>query len=162
MKLVSARVTHFRSVDDSGEFSLEDLTCLVGKNEAGKTAILQAFAGLNPHPATPFQYERERDYPKRFLARYDERHPDSDPDVIVTKWELSDDTVARIKSKFGDKAVTGNKITICRGYEDKSTRWTLPIDHEAAVEHLIATSNFSAPELSQIGSPETLMNLSPS
>jgi len=25
------------------------LTCLVGKNEAGKTAVLQAIAGLNPH-----------------------------------------------------------------------------------------------------------------
>ena len=81
MKLKSVRVQNFRSVEDSGEFTVEHLTCLVGKNEAGKTAILQAIEGLNPHKASPFKFEIERDYPKRYLARYDERHPD-EPAVV--------------------------------------------------------------------------------
>jgi hypothetical protein len=40
MKLISAHVTNFRSVENSGEFSVEQVTCLVGKNEADKSATL--------------------------------------------------------------------------------------------------------------------------
>jgi predicted ATP-dependent endonuclease of OLD family len=102
MKLRTVRVQNFRSVEDSGEFSVEHQTCLVGKNEAGKTAILQALAGLNPHPATPFAYDIERDYPKRFLARYRERHPDSDAIVATTTWAIEDNESALIEAELGE------------------------------------------------------------
>jgi predicted ATP-dependent endonuclease of OLD family len=59
MKLLSFRVTNYRSVEDSGEVPADSLVCLVGKNEAGKTAILQALAGLNPHPSTSRTFDRE-------------------------------------------------------------------------------------------------------
>ena len=52
MRLDKVRVTNFRSVEDSGEFDVGEVLCLVGKNEAGKSAVEQALAGLNPHPAT--------------------------------------------------------------------------------------------------------------
>lgn len=42
MQLKKIRVTNFRSVDDSEEFEVDPVTCLVGKNEAGKSAILLA------------------------------------------------------------------------------------------------------------------------
>jgi AAA15 family ATPase/GTPase len=53
MILKNVHVENFRSVEDSGEFELGQVLCLVGKNEAGKTAVVQALAGLNPHPSTP-------------------------------------------------------------------------------------------------------------
>ena len=37
MKLVKARVENYRSAEDTEEFELNQMTCLVGKNEAGKT-----------------------------------------------------------------------------------------------------------------------------
>lgn len=63
MKLKTINVTNFRSVENSGELKLDGVTCLVGKNESGKSALLQAIAGLNPDPLTPFAYDKERDYP---------------------------------------------------------------------------------------------------
>ena len=48
MKLTRVRVQDYRSVEDSEEFEIGDLTCLVGKNEAGKTALLNAMRGLRP------------------------------------------------------------------------------------------------------------------
>lgn len=62
MKLKKARITNFRSVEDSGEFDVFDLLCLVGKNEAGKSAIQQALGGINLHPSTPLPYDIERDH----------------------------------------------------------------------------------------------------
>lgn len=74
MQLQKVHVTNFRSVDNSEEFTVGPVTCLVGKNEAGKSAILLALAALNPHPATPAVFNKERDYPRRLLTQYEERH----------------------------------------------------------------------------------------
>jgi len=57
MKLTKVRVQNYRSVEDSEEFEIGDLTCLVGKNEAGKTALLSAMRGLKPSRAG-FGYAR--------------------------------------------------------------------------------------------------------
>ena len=48
MRLTRARVRGYRSVIDSGWFDIEcGKTILVGPNEAGKTAILQALQMCN-------------------------------------------------------------------------------------------------------------------
>jgi predicted ATP-dependent endonuclease of OLD family len=46
MKLTAARITNYKSIIDSTWFTLDDLTCLVGKNESGKTAVLEALERL--------------------------------------------------------------------------------------------------------------------
>ena len=48
MKLKKVHITDFKSIRDSNEFEVGDITCLVGKNESGKTALLQALYRLNP------------------------------------------------------------------------------------------------------------------
>lgn len=158
MELIKARVQNFRSVEDSDEFTLEHAACLVGKNEAGKTAILQALAGLNAHPATPFEYEVERDYPKRYLARYSERHSGNEALVVSTEWEISDETKERLVAEFGEEAVTSKKVTIKRHY-NSGRSWTVPISEKDAIDHLIAGANLSAAEKSQLGSQATSRSL---
>ena len=69
MRLVKARVQGYRSIIDTGYFDVEtDKTILVGPNEAGKTAILQALQKLNP-PEGIDKFDPLRDYPR---AKYDE------------------------------------------------------------------------------------------
>ena len=49
MRLKTARVQNYRSVRDTGEFDVDwDKTILVGINEAGKSAVLQALQHINP------------------------------------------------------------------------------------------------------------------
>jgi predicted ATP-dependent endonuclease of OLD family len=103
MRLIKVQITNFRSAEDSGEFSLDPVTCLVGKNESGKTAILLALAALNPHPATPVTLDKERDYPRRFLTQYAERHGDKGAIVVSTTWTLDPPEIAAIKAEFGDE-----------------------------------------------------------
>lgn len=160
MKLKKIHITNFRSVEDSGEFEVDHIASLVGKNEAGKTAVLQAIAGLNPHPATPVTFEKERDYPKRYLARYDERHPDNDAVVITTTWDLADkDILDPVEAEFGPDAIADfadNEIKILRRYESDAPEWKLPIKVKAATQHLIANANFAAPEKSQIKNADNI------
>jgi len=97
MKLIEAHVTNFRSAEDSEPFSLENITCLVGKNEAGKSAILLALAALNPHPSTPVVFDRERDYPRRHLTAYSQRHKGEEAVAIQTKWKLTDEEIGDVR-----------------------------------------------------------------
>ena len=60
MQLKSFRVQKFRNIEDSGEVKLLDaLTCVVGKNQAGKSALLRALHKFNPHRPEPYDMRRE-------------------------------------------------------------------------------------------------------
>ena len=49
MKLSQVRVQNYRCVRDTGWFEVEQAkTILVGPNEAGKTAVLEALQRINP------------------------------------------------------------------------------------------------------------------
>ena len=64
MLLTRARIRGYRSIKDTGYFDVEDLkTILVGPNESGKTAILQALQKLNK-PDDVADFNPLRDYPR--------------------------------------------------------------------------------------------------
>lgn len=54
MRLSKARVTSYRSIRDTGWFEVEKMkTIMVGSNEAGKTAVLQALQQINAPADVP-------------------------------------------------------------------------------------------------------------
>ena len=64
MRLKRARVQNYRSIRDTGEFKIESSkTIMVGPNEAGKSAILQALQQINA-PNEVKQFDPLRDYPR--------------------------------------------------------------------------------------------------
>lgn len=125
MQLETAHVTHFRSVEDSEVFQIGPVTCLVGKNEAGKSALLMALAALNPHAATPAIFDKERDYPRRHLMQYGQRHPDKDAVAITTTWQMDEDELQEIAEAVG-VGVVSNPVTICRRYGQAIEIGTIP------------------------------------
>ena len=116
MKLKTVHVTNFRSAEDSEKFDVMPLTCLVGKNESGKSAILLALAALNPHEATPSILNKERDYPRRYLTKYDERHSDKHAVVITTEWKLNKAELKQITTSFGEDVLNSKTVTVLRRY----------------------------------------------
>lgn len=136
MKLISARITNFRSIEDSNTFEIGDLTCLVGKNEAGKTAILQAFYGINPFSS--FVYDKTRDYPRRHLSRFDDRHPDGESQVIETHWSLAPTDIKLVSDVYGLDALENNEITISKYIGTNTEYWSIPCDERACPDQLIS------------------------
>lgn len=67
MKLLSFRVTEFRSVTDSGWIDADDVTALIGTNESGKTNLLLPLWKLNP--AKDGEINPTADFPRK---RYSE------------------------------------------------------------------------------------------
>lgn len=144
MELKKVRATNFRSIEDSGWFDVSQVTCLVGKNEAGKSAIVQALAGLNPHSSSPIVYDKERDYPRRHLPEYAERHPEKNATVISTVWKLSKQEVDDIQNDLGENALASDEITVYRRFEDKAPQWDISINYRNVITFFMDDENLSA------------------
>ena len=83
MKLTTVHVREFKSIWDSNLFKVDKVTCLVGKNEAGKTAILQALYRLNPIIEADGVFDVTDDYPRSDVENYQQ-----DIESIVTVQRL--------------------------------------------------------------------------
>lgn len=150
MRLTKARVTNYRSVLDSGEFGLEGTTCLVGKNESGKTTILHALERLNPYDPKRPKLDKDLDYPRAYLSEYAERHPDGDATVIHTTWTLDDADAAALAEELGKDCVKAREVDVSRAYDEDHPKWYFKVDEAAAIRHLLAKHDVKATEKKQL------------
>lgn len=79
MKLIKAHATNYRNIIDSNEVDIGQSTCLVGKNEAGKSAFLKALEGPRSTNKKFTKYDKNKNYPRRHLTEYGKRHHDGKP-----------------------------------------------------------------------------------
>ena len=116
MEIRSARVTHFKSAGDTTQFTVEpDVTCLVGKNESGKTAVLEALYRLKPVPAGHVRgFQGLRDYPRRTFSRDKDQVPNES--VITVTAELAEGEEQELADEFGAGALPSPMIQVERGY----------------------------------------------
>jgi len=92
MRLIQARIQYFKNYVEPQTVSVEsDITSLVGKNESGKTTLLQAIHRVNPaNKAESFNLIQE--YPRWRLARDRRQNPNLESEVepITLTYALDD------------------------------------------------------------------------
>ena len=150
MKLTHVHVTNFRCIDDSNPVEISTRTCLVGKNESGKTAFLKALEGLKSVDSAYTEYSKTENYPRRYLADYDERHVDEEARVIKTIWQLDRGDRDALANEFGADAITGDQVTISKSYGSSGSTWSVPINEAAVLRGLIAHFDLSDEEKAPI------------
>jgi chromosome segregation ATPase len=101
MRLTSARVQKYRSIRDTGWFDVEpQKTIMVGVNEAGKSAALQALQQVNP-PDGVAGFDALRDYPR---SEYNDLSTGAvDPEnveVVSVKFSLDKDDIAKLPAGY--------------------------------------------------------------
>ncbi len=142
MKLASFRVREFRSVWDSGDVGVGEITCLVGKNEAGKTTLLTALNKINPIETNMGDFDADIEYPKKDYGDYQhevETNVRKPAEVISAKFELEDADVGVVEEHFGKGALRSRIVGLTRTYENAS-RYSMDFDEAAALAHKIATA----------------------
>lgn len=159
MKLTHVRIQNFKSILDTGKFSVGELCCLVGKNEAGKTATLSALQSLRPYGEAQTTFDVDEDYPRRYATRYDERHKDGDAEVVRTWWQMSDEAHQKLVDEFGEDAVTSREFEIAKRYKQDGTSWIVPIDEAKAVAHAIELQRLNAAEKKVVDKVSTAKEL---
>lgn len=137
MKLTKVRVELFENVVDSTAVDMEpDVTCLVGKNESGKTAFLRALYRLNPAYERDSKFVPRDDYP-RWRWRRDEREKRVESvKPIWAMFELSDEDLTAVAESFGNGAIPSKQVQAWRTYTNELFL-DADIDEAAVVQHLV-------------------------
>ena len=146
MKLTRVQVTNFRCILDSNPVEIGSTTCLVGKNESGKTAFLKALEGLRPVHSRYGRYKKLEDYPRRFYAEYDERHGGDDAEVVSTVWKLDENDKNDLETRFGAESITGDEVIVSKRYGAADTHWSVPVDETVVLESLVRRHELSEEE----------------
>ena len=144
MQLKSFHIWNYKNIDDSNEIVVDqNVTCFVGKNEAGKTALLQALYRLNP--VEDAEYDEVKDYPRKRLLEYQRKvnaGKEKSAKVITADFELDNDDIAMVAEEFGDCISQGAILTITKRY-DGSKFFGLNIDEQKWIKHYTSNSNLS-------------------
>ena len=154
MKLATVRITNFQSINDSTEFTIGDVTCLVGKNEAGKTALLKALYRLNPLLPEDGTFDPTDDYPRSAVNDYEadvdagRRNP---AQVVVATYALEPSDIAAVTKAFGPHCLRGDAptLTLKKGYSSNRT-FELPVDDNATLQFLVSDAGLPNPLLEQL------------
>jgi predicted ATPase len=117
MKAVRFRVRNFRNIDDSDWIPLEQVTAFVGRNESGKSALLKAFHKFNP--ATPEQYDAQREFPRdRYTRDYVARgSKGADWPVCSVAFALTDELKAQIGNLLESGQGVPTEAIVTRYYD---------------------------------------------
>ena len=129
MNLKSLRVRNYRCIDDSGWVSVDDFTCLIGKNESGKTGFMRAVEKINPSYQSG-GYTPYEEYPRREWPAYSDRHGD-DPDVVASaRFGLDGAEAEQIESAYGDGVLADREVVVHKDYQNELI-WDLELDGSA-------------------------------
>lgn len=142
MRLSKVHVTEFQSVRDSTEFEVGDITCLVGKNEAGKTAILQAIYRLNPIEDSAGEFSVTDDYPRWDVEDYRHAVESGDRDhatVVRATFSLDAEDTRRLQEKLGPDVIVDREFALTKGYENER-HFHFRVNESAALKFVLSQS----------------------
>ena len=142
MKLTKVRIKNYKCIHDSTEFDIDDITCLVGKNESGKTAVLEALNKFNPFdPADqkPIEFDCQNDRPVEIA-----RSHQLENGVVEVTFSLEQEDIEEIENFITCRCVNTIEptITLSGGYSNTVSvvQYGFEVDIEAIVKHISSTT----------------------
>lgn len=137
MKLTQARVINYRSIDDSSWVRVDDVTALVGKNESGKTAFLQAIRKINSISGEEDTFSI-RDYPRKGYIKYKKIHDQNPCEVAQAEFELNAEEISEIEANFGNGILISNKVIVTKNYKNERN-WKISLTESASQPSNVTT-----------------------
>ncbi len=158
MRLTNARVTMYKSIEDSGNVPIdENITVLVGQNEAGKTAFLEALHKTRSIDRG-VSFDVVADYPRRVLTQYQKKH-DTNPDVVThLTFQAASDDIARINEGLEFDLLTSLSVTVNYLYNNRQTI-IIAIPEESYVQHIVEQSSLSTDIVGRISATKGIRGL---
>jgi energy-coupling factor transporter ATP-binding protein EcfA2 len=109
MQLTAFRIFKYRNIEDSGLVKLADrLTCIVGKNQSGKTNLLKALQKLNAHDKS-VKYDVRSDWPRGGRRTKDETQ-------VVCEAHFDLDAEQDELAGLTDSAMRMPKVVVTKNY----------------------------------------------
>ncbi len=155
MKLDRVQVQYFRNILDSTEVEIQgDVTCLVGKNESGKTAFLEALRRLNPAQGKP-TFVIGQHYPAWLEKKHRRQGRDLEAGEAVTAWFTLEQVAKNaLTALLGEGVFKSDEITVSRIYGG-TLYYGYSTDEKRAVENLIENADLPNEAASVVGACDT-------
>lgn len=155
MKLIHANIQRYRSIGEPTEFDVEpDVTALVGKNESGKTAVLQSLYKSNPVDRAKF--DPDLDYPSHKTPELRKKKC-----VRVTEltYELDDDDIAAVEAILYPEVLDNKRVTVTTGFGFDREEWSLQVDKEKVLNYLLDELDLPTTDKTKVESASTVNDL---
>ena len=139
IKLKKVEINKYKSFLEKQEIDIEDgVTRVVGKNESGKTALLEAMAKFNYFDSDDdtFNFNSTNDYPRGLLKTYQQEYPNDDYSVISCTFEISDELLKQISDDIGKDVYTDKTIKISKKYNNGMT-YTISADCKKFIDNFL-------------------------
>jgi predicted ATP-dependent endonuclease of OLD family len=141
--LKQAKINKYKSYSTQQEVLIEsDVTTLVGKNESGKTAFLEALAKLNYFTNDEdFEFDAVQDYPRNELKKYQRSGEDLEP--IVCTFQLDQNTIDEINADLGEGVLTTDTFSVSSRYGSGRTWYHINSNEKKYLENIQTSLGFS-------------------
>ncbi len=163
MKLTEFQVANYKCIRDPCNVVVSDITCLVGMNEAGKTAILEALYRLNPIIPEKGAFNVDDDYPRIDVEDYrvDVKSGRIQPAAVTrATFSMSQEDCKELEKDYPD-ALARPEIVLSRGYDNR-LQMEIPVNEEPVVQALLKNAGLSHQKLKVRGKDATLSDLASS
>lgn len=159
MQLVSARVYRFRNVVDSNPVPIdESITCLIGKNESGKTAFLDALYSLNPvHPNT-VRVKVVEDYPRWRMVRDRDEGSLEKVNLVRAKFLPNDAEREKLGNLLSYPIPDDVLLIVSRTY-DGTVTFQVDVDDEAVTQLFLRSAPETVSGIDAVAAAESLAEL---
>lgn len=138
MLLKKVTIHKYKSFLTEQSYEVErTITRVVGKNESGKTALLEALAKSNYfEDNAEFKFDKDLDYPRSELTKV----RNENPAVLTCEYELSDDIIESIEDDFAEGIFAEKTFSVTSYYDNSKKISGISTDFEVFKEWMI--SNF--------------------
>ena len=128
LKLVKVKINKYKSFVKEQEIRIDDrITTLVGKNESGKTAFLEALAKINYFEKdNQFKLNTVLDYPRNELNKF--LNSNADCEAIRCTFEIDDKLLKNIENEIGKDVFTVRTFSYAISFRGKTTWFDLKVD----------------------------------
>lgn len=147
MKLTSVTVYKYKSYDQQQSFPIDDdITIIVGKNESGKTAILEAIAKTNYFSDdSDFKFNPTHDYPRKEKKKYDKSGEIGK--AISCTYLLEQEEISEIEKYLGCGVISKWEFTVTTKYDNSRTVTHPEVDTNKFLELIGNKYNLSSENL---------------
>lgn len=137
MKLIKVTIHKYKSFLTEQSYEVEShITRIVGKNESGKTALLEALAKSNYfEDNAEFKFNKDLDYPRSELTKVRSENPAA----LTCEYELSDAIIKKIEDDFAKGIVAERTFSVTSYYDNNKTTTRIGVDFCVFKQWLIAT-----------------------
>lgn len=137
MLLKKVTIHKYKSFLTEQSYTVEDrITRIVGKNESGKTALLEALAKSRYfEDNADFQFDKDLDYPRSELIKAKSENPA----VLTCEYELSDEDVETVEDEYGEGIISKQTFSLTSYYDNTYTTTGVAVDFSVFKDWLIAS-----------------------